>query len=230
VSDNASTRLRLDHLGEPLVAELLQEISHANGLERLQCRNVMSGEIQSVKALLASMNCNAPISFCENVPLAPISYQNEPYSFDGLSQIDVLAAGDACGLGIEVKLGTTRMSPSEFERRFLRPCVFSNHVPPRINGSMIAILDGRFPQNSLEGLPLSASLEDGTKLTLASSWVLVLRRQVFQSWGTKSPEFNRACWVLVFEDFVAAVGGAAEFDRVAHRIVGDRFAEAWCLQ
>jgi hypothetical protein len=126
-----------------------------------------------------------------------------------------------------VKLGISRMAPGEFGRRFLRPCAVSKHVPHRVKGNMIAVLDGCFSAAGVADLSLTAVPNVGQPLTLVRSWVLLIRRKIAKAWAKNPPKFRRDCWILQFEDLARAVGGQKEFDRVVSVIVGDQFAAAW---
>jgi len=226
------TRLRPEHVGEPMVAALLRQIYSKNKLDQLRCGQSGRAQDQTLQGVIdstCSTNCGAPISFHENAPLCPLEHDGRAYSFDALSQVDCLVVRGSAGLAIEVKLGTSRMASREFRRRFLQPCTFSRHVPPRIRGKMIAVLDGRFREEGFGDAPLCAAPAGRQPVTLARSWVLLIRREVADAWAANPPLFRRDCWILLFEDLVPAAGGQDEFDKIVSSLVGDRFAEPWGL-
>jgi hypothetical protein len=176
--------------------------------------------------VLKQLRFRSRLRFHDNVPLAPIVCSQTTVNFDGLSRIDCVVEDTKQAAAIEVKLGTTRMGSSEFGSRFFSKCQWSDHVPARVKGNMIAVLDGRFIQPELGQAPLKVELE-GRSLAVLQTWFLVLRRDVWRKWEKSTPTFQRPCYVLLFEDFVPAVGGATEFDEIVRLLVGSEFAGPW---
>ena len=223
------THLRPDHIGEPLVSTLIQELMKEGRLKQLSCHNMRNGTTSHFEQVLNDNAVGAAFSVHDNVPLMPLLFENVEYAFDGMSQVDCVVHGDT-SFGIEIKLGTTRMASAEFSRRFCSPCGYTTHTPPRIRGSMIAVLDGRFEQDDLKHVPLKAEVVTGDAAPIAESWGLVVRRQVFSQWSnTIFPTMTRHCWAIVFEDFVDAVGGSVRFNEIVLDLVGNDFVEAWGL-
>ena len=118
----SDTCLRPEHIGEPLVEALLKEIHGSGKLAGLRCRKSGTETTKTLEELIVAIGSEAPILFFKNVPLRGIVLPDGEYQFDGLSQVDCLAARGSGGLAIEVKLGHSRMTRGEFTRRFLKPC------------------------------------------------------------------------------------------------------------
>ena len=176
--------------------------------------------------------CNSRIKkplFCANVSLDPLIYNGESYTFDGLSRIDCLIYESNNGIAMEIKLGITRMTPAEFGKRFLKSSECSAHVPPRIKGNMISVLDGRFSREEFAHCPLTTQINRCQKISVAADWLLLVRKSVWERWAKQPPQFRKHCRVLVFEDFVTAVGGTQIFDDIVQQLVGGEFALAWNL-
>ena len=221
--------LRPEHIGEPLISALFIRLKEIGRVGHLVCRNLRNGDEVSFTQVLSINNLGLDFSSHDNVSLVPIQREEDPssYAFDGMSQVDCAIACERV-FPIEVKLGTTRMAAGEFGRRFLAPCCFTKHVPPRVCGNMIAVLDGRFEDQTISEVPLRVELDEGNQVLLTLDWGLVVRREVFDHWArNSSPVMNRTCWIILFEDFVQAVGGADAFDSVVKDLVGYEFADAW---
>lgn len=198
-------------------------------LDRFRCLNIFDGMESHFKHVLNNIAVGNVFTVHDNVPLKPLGFENVEYAFDGMSQVDCVVYGEA-SFGMEIKLGTKRMTVPEFTSRFCSACGYTAHKPPRIRGSMIAVLDGRFVRDELKNVPLEAEVTDGVFTSLAQSWGLVVRRQVFSKWRKSDfPNMTRNCWVIVFEDFVDAVGGTNRFNEIVLELVGDEFVEAWKL-
>lgn len=225
----SSTHLRPEHIGEPLVSALIRQLKDDQCLDRLKCRNILDGVESHFERVLRENEVGTDFTVHDNVSLASLKYENIEYAFDGMSQVDCVVYGNT-SFGVEIKLGTTRMTATEFTRRFCSQCRFTNHVPRRVCGSMIAVLDGRFEQDDLKQVQLMAKVTEDVFVPLAKSWGLVVRRQVYSQWDKKAfPSVARPCWVIVFEDFIDAVGGADNFNKIVSRLVGDEFVTSWGL-
>jgi hypothetical protein len=133
-------------------------------------------------------------------------------------------------LALEAKLGLDRLAPAEFKRRFLTPVAVTGHKPQRVKGSMVAILNHRFPE-TIGALPLRTSQQPPVEI--ARPWFLVLRKAVWQrQWisGNRTPhELGPWAHVAIFEDIVLQHGDAASFDQLVNRLVGNNFFAVWDL-
>lgn len=223
------THLKPEHFGEPLVAALLQRIVNEAKLQEVPCYSAVDRLETTLATALTRLNFGNALQVGCNAGLSPICIDGNSYPFDGFSQIDCLLTDSEKAVAIEVKLGTTRMAGAEFRNRFLTPCKWSKHIPPRITGNMIAILDGRFENSELSKFALSTAVASGLPLPVLQSWILLLRTEVWNKWASNPPRFNRPCSVLLFEDLVPAVGGAKEFDAIITKLVGGDFANSWGL-
>jgi hypothetical protein len=220
------SRIQLHHIGEVILAGLLQELADRGDLD-LYCPLHSNCSLQTI---LAAYGVVPPFTFDANVALAPAVIGKTTLLFDGAHGVDVLARGSgACGLAVEAKLGFDRLAPGEFKRRFLAPVSVTGHTPQRIKGSMVAILNHRF-LDALGALPLHVTGEFATEL--AQDWILVVRQRVWEKWNkgnAKPPEFARNAHVIVFEEIVRRHGDGTAFDDLIHRLVGTGFYSAWDL-
>lgn len=223
------THLRPDHIGEPLVAALLERLQADDRLGCVWCLNTASGSTCQLGALLDQCGIGSGFGIQINRRLRPLCVGECRYRFDPMSQVDCVLAGTHKALAIEIKLGTECMSASAFTRKFLSPCGYSNHVPPGIRGRMTAALDGRFEQAAFVDAPLHVELLDGASAELLPSWGLIVRRKVWQQWKKSRPAFHRACWLVQFEDLASAIGGPELFDEIVLRLVRHNFAESWLI-
>jgi hypothetical protein len=226
----AATRLKLEHIGEPLAVALLTLAHEQGSTERVLCRSPQNGGDLSLGELLRRESSGCPISFKDSVPVHPVEHNAARYCLDGQSQIDCLVVYGTRGTAIEVKLGVNRMSRDTFQQRFLSPCSISKHRPPRLKGNMIALLDRRLDCLSADSIPVIADL-DGNRLALSQTWLLLIRRKVWLKWGsgTNCPSFGRNTFIVLLEELVESVGGPTVFDGIVSGIIGDGFARAWGL-
>lgn len=217
-----STELELHHVGEAVLKSLFEGLDAAEKLS-VSCRVHQDCTMDEV---LRAAGVSTPWSFKINVPLAAIPFAGTETGFDGAHRVDVLCHDQVGhGVAVEAKLGLDRMSPAEFERRFLTPVEVSTHRDPRFKGSMTGILNFR----AVDGEALELHTVDPPAL-LAAPWILVLRERVWSGkWGEQAPHLNNG-HVVVFEDLVKAHGGASSFDELVLRVVGHGFADAWGLQ
>ena len=217
-----ATEIQLHHIGEVVLAGLLRRLSSRHNLD-LPCK------LHDGRGLAASIDRQQlaqPLSFEANVPLAPFEINGEAVRFDGAHGVDVLCRSQmSVGLAFEAKLGLNRLTHAEFTRRFLNLPSFTRHRPPRIKGSMIAILNYRALREDVE-LPLRTHGDSGVEL--AKDWFLVIRREVGNQWR-QPPALGRNAHVLVFEEIVERFGDGRAFDSEVHRLVGNDFHRCWEL-
>ncbi|NUQ72765.1 MAG: hypothetical protein HUU21_04340 [Polyangiaceae bacterium] len=212
----------LTHIGEALVAEMLQRIATRRDLMMLRCEHSGTSLGDDVAALDPS---SAP-RFIPEGGRVEASHAGGTAMCDGEQRIDVLCAGRTSALAMELKLGETRLSPGAFASRFLCPCTTSRHAPPRISGKMPAVLERLLP-SPFETLHAVIGAE---RYALANHWWLVLRAKVWNSWAKRaagSPLPTRLARVLLLENVVRVYGGADPFDDLVRELVGSDFAAKW---
>lgn len=223
------TRLRPEHFGEPLIREILHRIAEKNMLGIVPCYSLTNKQPSTLVETMQALGLLSTVRFHENVSLAPIECSEGTFKFDGFSRIDCLIEDGQRAIGIEVKLGTQRLSASDIQSRFLKDCSWSKHIPPKIKGNMIAILDGRFCQPELASVSLKAEVAADNVVPLLKTWFLLLRRQVWRRLQVNPPSIQRTCHVLILEDLVPMIGGPIGFDEIVRHLVGDEFAISWKL-
>lgn len=233
VTDRPTTHLRLEHLGEPLVAALLTRISASPGLSSVPIlRPPAAGStVPAARSTLATalVGLSPPLAFLPDAQLDPVSLDGKEHRLDGKSRVDlaILDAGGAAVL-VELKLGVSRLASAAFAKRFLCPCT-KTHSAQRLSGKMCAILDGRFPATSTP--PALAVRHDGSRFVARPGWGLVVRNATRAAWAARGwPPFERCAFVATLEDLAAAAGGPAVFDALVAELVGtESFAAAWGL-
>ena len=221
------TILRPEHVGEPLVATLMREIEQRNGLSAITCYNPSTGVPTSLAALLAGAGLAAPLFLHHRVELERPVFRGIQFGLDGEHKLDCLITDGNTGMAIEVKLGIGRLAAETFERRFLKDCCRSNHGDVRLRGNMIALLDGRLGDLSTATALLSARIQGGEAVTIASKWLLVVRESVWSAWKAGRAPALRDANVVVMEELVPLVGGHARFDQIVLELIGSDFAKAW---
>lgn len=213
-----STHLELHHVGEVVLCGLLERLAERRRLGAVRCK---LHDACNLSAVLDRAGVERPLRFAVNAPLAPVALVSGNVMFDGAHGVDVLCHDSTRGLGIEAKLGLDRLSSSAFTERFLRLPKRSSHRPPRVTGSMTAILNHR--SVGATPLPLRTS---APALDLVAPWFLVVRASTWRGWGAKPPALSNA-HVAVFEEIAAAHGDAGAFDRLVLEQVGNGFHAAW---
>jgi hypothetical protein len=162
--------LKLTHLGELLIAEMLSSLTERRKLDRVRCA-------RSKVRLTEDLQTDAPKFLPEKARLC-VQAEARTYSCDGAQVVDVLCACNDHAVALEAKLGDTRMTPREFKDRFCRPCEMSKHQPSRLRGRMVAVLDGSLPFASSQVL----ALVDQRALPVDGNWWLVIRRNAWSGW------------------------------------------------
>ena len=148
-------------------------------------------------------------------------------ALDGMHDIDCAMALDDEIVPIEVKLGATRMRPSEFRERFV------SNVPRRrgrhIDGNMIALLDsnGRTPAGFDAALLLRAS-----GVAVSSGWLLAVVEQTLGGWRkhgglARTLGTTQLVGVLAIESVARAVG--RERAREIAKAIACSEIDAWPL-
>ena len=141
----------------------------------------------------------------------------------------MLCAGTGQAIAFESKLGEKRMTPSEFRKRFCKPCTVSaKHRNSRLNGSMVAVLERNFDAKLSFG-ETSALIAhvDKEEWTVASNWWLVIRESIAKKWLKSSNPPAKSARILIFDSLVRSYGNEMEFNELVQRVVGSDFASRW---
>ena len=152
------------------------------------------------------------------------------YQFDGAHKIDIaiLDRTTSSCIPCEAKLGNDRLGKSEFEKRFLKPCSTS-HGNRRINGSMIAILDGKLPDQCSNSSILVS--HEGNEYQVVPIWVLIVRERILNSWAKNGmPALSSSCIRVSFEAIVDSFGGRVPFNSLVTELVHFDYYEKWINQ
>jgi hypothetical protein len=152
-----------------------------------------------------------------------VQVDDTEYACDGAQKVDVLCTGNGNAIAIESKLGETRMTPAAFRKRFCDCCAPSKHSSPRVNGSMVAVLERNLP---FEDTTLVAKI-DGTRWTVAKPWWLVVRQSVFNGWQDPAQLPIKSGRILLFDSLARIYGSRRQFDQMVQRVVGVDFAGRW---
>jgi hypothetical protein len=113
-----STVLSLHHVGEVVLAALLDALARSNRLDAVPCK--VHADCSPL-SMLGSVSIAPPYSFAVNAKLGPVVVGGQTIGFDGAHGVDVLCHGGGRGLPIEAKLGLDRVSYAAFSERFLKP-------------------------------------------------------------------------------------------------------------
>lgn len=210
--------IELSHLGEDLIAEMLNSLAVRQELSRVTCAITNRSFAQDI------LDCHlgdSPVFLAEDASLE-VRHGDCTYACDGEQKVDVLCVGDGHAIALEAKLGQTRMAFAEFRRRFCGQCKTS-HAESRLSGSMIAVLERSLP---FEGTSSLAAHVDDSQWSLAIPWWLIVRQSVFQKWA-KTRDFPVTARVLVFDHLAQLYGTKQQFDQMVQRILGRDFAGRW---
>ena len=132
--------LKLHHIGEPLVARMLQKLEADGRLSNLVCERTHV----SVEEDIAAGRLQRPIEFLSEKATLGVLANGEEWICDGAQRVDVLCGSSGqWAMAFELKLGEERLGANEFQRRFLKECATS-HAGSRLKGAMISVLDRRF--------------------------------------------------------------------------------------
>jgi hypothetical protein len=203
------------HIGELLIAAILGELSSSGQLDAVRCSITNS-------SLAYELGEPAP-QFLADEAIVEVQREGRSYSCDGAQTIDVLCMGAGSAIALEAKLGDARMSRRSFQNRFCADCSFSAHGQLRLNGSMVAILDGLLPFPDGQVFAVA----NGQARPLCQHWWLVVRHQVLTSWNGSLPVRNAR--VVTLERLASLLGREEVFDALVRRIIGNGFAASWNL-
>lgn len=208
--------IKLSHIGEVLVSDMLSHLSARGDLQRVSCAATGT-------SLASELDTAAPQFLADKATLK-ISSAGRTYSCDGAQTVDILCAGQERAVAMEAKLGGTLMSFTNFPKRFCGEVKVSAHADPRVNGNMVGILDRLPPFSDSE---IFATVDDRI-WPISTHWWLVVRRRVWRSWANRSPV--RLARILVFDDLAQIYGGPREFDDLVRQVVGNDFASHWKVE
>lgn len=211
--------IKLSHIGEDLIAEMLDSLAKRQELSRVTC--VISG--QSLTDDIRDGNLGDTIGFRPDDATLTVQNGGLAYACDGEQTVDVLCTGGHRAIAFEAKLGETRMGSSVFRKRFCVRCEKS-HSDSRIRGSMIAVLERSLPFDGT--LNLVANVKDA-HWTLATPWWLVVRQNIVDKWQKAKDIPVPSARILVFDTLVQTYGSRQQFDHLVQRVIGSDFAGRW---
>lgn len=212
--------IQLSHIGEDLIAAMLDSLANRGVLSRVTC--AISG--RSLADDIREGGLAEPIAFRADDAMLVIHVGDIAYACDGKQTVDVLCTGGEHAIAVEAKLGETRMGTAEFRKRFCLHCQKSKHSDSRLSGRMVAVLERSLP---FEGLSRLVAQVDDAQWTLAEPWWLVVRQSVLDKWR-KSNDFPvTSARILVFDALAKLYGSRQEFDQLVQRVVGANFAGRW---
>ncbi len=218
--------LKLHHIGEPLVARMLQKLEAAGRLSNLVCERMHV----SVEDDIVAGGLQRPIEFFPERATLGVSANGEELICDGAQKVDVLCVSSGQrAMAFELKLGEERLGTNEFERRFLGKCSTS-HAGSRLKGSMISVLDRSFLRTDAAVLRASASPPTGgpiKKWDVVRPWWLVIRNSVWFRWKQSGIPGLTNGRILVIEKVVRELGGEEVFNGLVREVLCGNFFEAW---
>jgi hypothetical protein len=215
------TYLKLHHIGEPLVAAMLQKIEAAGRLSNLVCPRTHV----SVEDSISIGSLQRPFAFLPERASLSVSTESGRYICDGAQKVDVLCAGGERAIALELKLGEERLRANEFESRFMEDCATS-HGESRLKGKMVSVLERRFPWPGEATLRASAGTENWK---VVKPWWLVVRKSVWDRWRKSNPPNLSNGRILVLEEVVRELGGETAFNGLVRDLVCDNFFSVWGL-
>lgn len=213
--------IKLSHIGEELIAEMLRSLAQRHELDRVVCavsRRSLAKDIQEA-------DLGEPLAFRAEDASLIVRDDGLAYACDGEQKVDVLCTGEYRAIAFEAKLGETRMGSAEFRRRFCTRCEKSKHTDLRLSGSMVAVLERSLP---FDGAPALIGEIEGDQWTLVQPWWLVVRQSVVDKWRGDIPVTSAR--VLIFDSLVQAYGSRQQFDQLVQRVVGADFAGRWGIR
>ncbi len=203
--------ISLSHLGEVIVAEMAQR-KRCETLDALGLTDLVDlDHVRSVDRF-AHFGCRLD--------------RHNNYVFDGASRVDVvLWIQQNLAVGLELKLGETRLTKTRINREFLVDCKLS-HNDSRIAGPMIAILDRRFGTFApKEGLSVCL---DNTVVPLARDWFIITQRTVLDRWVDDArPDFSVNTKCVAIGTLVEAFGGRCPFNELVAELLQFDYFDSW---
>lgn len=216
--------LQLHHIGEPVVAKLLQHLEAVGRLSSLFCERTNV----SVEEDIAAGGLQRPLKFLpERASLTACAGKGKLIC-DGAQNVDVLCVSSGQqAIAFELKLGQTLLGTKDFQNRFLAECSTS-HAGSRLTGSMISVLDRRF--SGSDSAMLRASINTAESWEIVRPWWLVVRNAVWTRWKqTGIPSLNNGR-ILVLEKMARAAGGEDVFNDSVRELLCENFFTAWEME
>jgi hypothetical protein len=213
--------LKLHHIGEPLVAKLLQNLEAAGRLSSLACERTNV----SVEDDIAAWGLQRPIEFLPERASLAVSASKGQLICDGAQKVDVLCASSGQrAIAFELKLGETLLGTEAFQNRFVGQCSTS-HAGSLLTGSMISVLDRRFSES--ESAILRASVNTLGSWEVVRPWWLVVRNTVWTRWKNSGIPTLNSGRILVLEKVIRAAGGEDVFNGLVRELLCGNFFKAW---
>lgn len=198
--------IELTHVGEILIASILNESSEARNYMRLKGSKIGQNIIAFPE--LRPKECG-------------------PLTFDGTHRIDiaVLDRDNKICHPVEAKLGLDRLARISFNNRFLNECATS-HNGSRVSGSMIAILERKLPPQC-KHQPLYVTY-NGDTYQVSENWTLVCRAQVATNWAANgTPKLSAKCTIVTFENLAKSFGTREQFNKLVKSMLDEDFYSKW---
>jgi|HubBroStandDraft_6_1064221.scaffolds.fasta_scaffold328015_2 hypothetical protein len=212
--------IELTHIGEDLVAALLESLCRRNALSRVVCE--VSG--RTLTQDIEEGGLGDVVHFRADDANLIVQTKNLSFSCDGEQKIDVLCAGENRAIAFEAKLGVERMGSAEFGRRFCVECEPSKHADGRISGSMVAVLERSLPFG--RDWSLVARAGNG-QWEVTRQWWLVLRQSIITRWRNAGSLPVLSARIVSFEALAHLYGSRQHFDQLVQRVIGVDFAARW---
>lgn len=212
--------IELTHIGEDLVAAMLESLCHRNELSRVVCE--VSGS--TLADDIDGGRLGEAIHFRADDANLIVESGKRTFSCDGEQKIDVLCAGEDRAIAFEAKLGIERMGAAQFHRRFCTPCEKSKHSDNRISGSMVAILERSLP---FEGDCNLVALTAKSQWHVGRTWWLVLRQSIVTKWRKAGSFPVTSARLVSFDALAHLYGSRQQFDELVQRVVGVDFSARW---
>lgn len=206
-------------MGEDLIAEMLNSLAQRQQLSRVAC----AISARSLADDIRDSGIGESVVFRADDALLVVRNGACEYACDGEQKVDVLCAGTASAIAFEAKLGETRMASSDFRKRFCGQCKTS-HSESRLSGSMVAVLDRKFPFDGT--YDLIAKVDD-VQWRLVRPWWLVVRQSVVDKWRKAKDIPVASARILVFDALAQTYGSRQQFEQLVQRVVGSAFAGRW---
>lgn len=213
--------LKLHHIGEPLIARMLQELEATGRLSNLVCERTQV----SVEDDIIAERLKRPLEFLsEKASLGILTSGGGELICDGAQKVDVLCGSvNSRAMAFELKLGEERLGTNEFQRRFLKESSTS-HAGTRLKGTMISVLDRHFSESETAVLRAFVSTKNWE---IVRPWWLVVRDPIWSRWKQSGIPSLTNGRILVLGKLVQEFGGEEAFNALVRELVCGNAFEAW---
>lgn len=197
--------ITLSHIGEPLVQAM------AKADPDLFCKHCRLTRVQGLESEVET-----------ELKLEPWGKR----SFDPVSKVDLgIRVGTDKVVPVEIKMGLKGLSARQVNDRLV-PWQHSSHRDFRWKGSMMAVLDRRYPAAHEESKePLRVSFA-GQPMELMENWIIIARRRVVEAWGDPGPGFKQKVQRVIFDDWVEELGEKS-FNKSVKTLMPVNFYRRW---